>query len=108
MVFGWSISDANITSTILTALTLQRKRKCTAVRVVKFSTFTAIWRKYCPCQMVMKPMTDLCATCQENSTIVLRAANKPEAEKIMVSDIASRVSSIYSHYTLDIHQCYPT
>ena len=57
----------------------------TVVRVVKFSTFTSIWRKYCPHLTVMKPMTDLCAICQENSTVVLRAANRPEAEKTTVS-----------------------
>ena len=54
------------------------------VRAVKYSTFTMIWRKYCPLLTVMKPMTDLCHICQQNSHIIVRAANKPEAEKTRV------------------------
>ena len=56
----------------------------TNLREVKYSTFTMIWRKYCPSLTVMKPMTDLCKLCQRNSTVILRAANKPEAEKAKV------------------------
>lgn len=56
----------------------------TTVRAVKYSTFTSVWRKYCPLLTVMKPMTDLCHTCQQNSSIIVKAANKPEAEKATV------------------------
>ena len=31
--------------------------------------------------MLIKPKSDLCWTCQQNSTAIIRAANKPETEK---------------------------
>ena len=56
----------------------------TNIRVVKYSTFTAVWRKYCPLLTIMKPMTDLCHVCQQNSSIVSRSANSSETEKQQV------------------------
>ena len=32
--------------------------------------------------MLIKPMSDLCWTCQQNSTAIVRAANKPETAKL--------------------------
>ena len=34
--------------------------------------------------MVMKPMTDLCWVCRQNSMAIMRSANTPEAEKSQV------------------------
>ena len=30
---------------------------------------------------IMRPMTDLCSVCQQNSTAIMRTANVPEEEK---------------------------
>lgn len=51
------------------------------VHAVAYSTFCQLWRCQLPYLILMKPMTDLCATCQHNSTAVLRAANQPTSAK---------------------------
>ena len=51
------------------------------IRAAQYNTFCTLWRKLAPHITVMKPMTDLCAVCQKNSTAIMRAANKAEEEK---------------------------
>ena len=46
-----------------------------------YSTFCKLWRQLLPYLVVTKPMTDLCWTCQQNSTALSRAVNTPLAEK---------------------------
>ena len=48
------------------------------------STFSSLWRKLVPHIQVMKPMSDLCWKCQQNSVAIMRAANRPETEKSSV------------------------
>ena len=48
---------------------------------VGYSTFCRLWRTLVPQVITMKPMSDLCWTCQQNSTHVLRMANATEVEK---------------------------
>ena len=55
------------------------------MRAVAYSTFTQIWCQLLPYIVVMKPMSDLCWVCQQNSTAITRAANRPEEEKTIVS-----------------------
>ena len=55
------------------------------MRAVAYSTFTQLWRQLLPNIVVMKPMSDLCWVCQQNSTAIMRAANCPEEEKSSVS-----------------------
>ena len=43
-----------------------------------YNTFCKLWRELLPHITVMKPMTDLCAVCQENSTAIMRSANLPD------------------------------
>ena len=43
--------------------------------------FENIWGQLCPYITVMKPATDLCHTCQQNTTLLMRAANMPECVK---------------------------
>ena len=50
------------------------------MRAVAYSTFTQFLR-----QVVMKPISDLCWIYQQNSTAIMRAANRPEEEKSIVS-----------------------
>lgn len=55
------------------------------LRPVGYSTFTRLWRQLLPHIVIMKPMSDLCWICQQNSTAITRAANRPEEEKSAVS-----------------------
>ena len=43
-----------------------------------------MWKQLTPHVMVMKPMSDLCWVCQNNSMAIMRAANTPEVEKSQV------------------------
>lgn len=45
------------------------------------STFQRIWNDICLYVSVMKPATDLCFDCQQNSTLVMRSANLTEEIK---------------------------
>ena len=55
------------------------------MRAVAYSTFIQLWRQLLPSIVVMKPMSDLCWVCQQNSTAIMRSANCPEEEKSTVS-----------------------
>lgn len=52
-----------------------------SVQKVAYSTFCTLWRQLVPSVVLMKPMSDLCWTCQQNSAAILRAANHHESEK---------------------------
>ena len=55
------------------------------VRAVGYSSFCSLWQQLLPQIIVTKPMSDLCWTCQQNSTMIMRAHNRPETEKSVVS-----------------------
>jgi len=55
-----------------------------SMRALAYPTFTQLWRQLLPHILVMKPMSDLCWVCQQNSTAITRSANHPE-EKSTVS-----------------------
>ena len=59
-----------------------------------YSTFCKLWKQLLPSLVLMKPMSDLCWQCQQNSTAILRAANRPEAEK------SSTLMAAQEHLTL--------
>ena len=50
-------------------------------RVVSYTKFVELWKQFHPNLVVAKPMTDLCFTCQQNTSKLLRAANLPESQK---------------------------
>ena len=50
-------------------------------QAVSYSKFVDLWQQFCPKVVMAKPMTDLCLTCQQNTTKLVRAANLPEHEK---------------------------
>ncbi|XP_065913142.1 uncharacterized protein [Dysidea avara] len=50
-------------------------------RYIANTTFYAYWRKLLPHILIARPRTDLCWTCQQNSTSIMRSINKPEDEK---------------------------
>ena len=55
------------------------------VRAAQYSTFTALWRQLTPQIQVMKPTSDLCWVCQQNSRAIMKAANMPEEQKLQVN-----------------------
>ena len=44
-------------------------------------TFTSIWGELCPYIAAMKPATDLCFTCQQNSSLLMKSAAMPDSVK---------------------------
>ena len=56
------------------------------IHAVAYTTTTLchLWRSLLPSVIIMKPMTDLCWTCHQNSTAILRAANCSEAITLSV------------------------
>ena len=54
------------------------------VRPVAYTTFCHVWRNFLGHVVVCKPMTDLCATCQRNSTAIIRSINMSESDKSQV------------------------
>ena len=66
------------------------------VQVVSYSTFTQIGRRFTPEVRVMKPMTDLCWTCQQNSALIMKSVNCPEEEKTRVRIITSTHTLTYT------------
>ena len=55
------------------------------VRVAGYKSFRNIWTKYLPQIIITKPMSDLCWTCQQNNSLIVRSTNKSEEEKSTVS-----------------------
>ena len=53
-------------------------------RAVCYSLFCRLWKQLTPQVVVSKPMTDLCWTCQKNSTLIMRSHNRPVEEKTEV------------------------
>ena len=60
-----------------------------STRPVCYSMFTSLWRQLLPHVVVMKPMSDLCWICQQNSTAISRSANQPEEEKTLVHNTST-------------------
>lgn len=50
-------------------------------RAASERTFYRLWQQYVPNVLPMKPMSDLCWTCQKNSALLLRAAKQDLGEK---------------------------
>ena len=55
-------------------------------KAVCYSLSCRFWRQLTPHVVVTKPMSDLCWTCQKNSTMIMRAHNRPVEEKSEVSE----------------------
>ena len=63
-----------------------------STRPVCYSLFTSLWWQLLPHVVVMKPMSDLCWICQQNSTAISRSTNQPE-EKTLVHTIPITIST---------------
>ena len=51
--------------------------QCEGAAVVCYLLFGQLWRQLTPQVVVSKPMSDLCWTCQKNSSLIMRAHNRP-------------------------------
>ena len=58
--------------------------QCEGVAVVCYSLFCQLWRQLTPQIVMSKPMSDLCWTCQKNSSLIMQAHNRPVEEKTEV------------------------
>ena len=58
---------------------------------VCYSLFCALWKQLTPQVVVTRPMSDLRWMCQQNSTLIMRAHNRPVEEK-------SEMNIINGHY----------
>ena len=70
------------------AVWMEYKLACEAsgVRAAGLCSFRQHWRKLLPQIKVMKPMSDLCWECQQNSVAMMRAANLHISEKSDVKE----------------------
>ena len=60
------------------------------VKQVYYITFCHLWKELTPQIVVMKPMTDLCWTCQKNNAAVIKASNRCEDQKSSALQVATR------------------
>lgn len=51
------------------------------IHPVAYTTFCLLWRTLVPSIVVMKPRSDLCWQCQQNSIAIMRTANASDVEK---------------------------
>ena len=83
---GFKREDVQVLSSSKTKTSVWRVYTATCQasgeQAVSYSKFVDLWNQFCPKVVVAKPMTDLCLTCQQNTTkLSVRAANLPEHEK---------------------------
>ena len=73
----------NLTLFLPKAGWIEYKMACEAsgVRAAGLCSFRQHWRKLMPQIKVMKPMSDLCWECQQNSVAIMRAANLHISDK---------------------------
>ena len=111
---GYSRSDIKL----LPSSTSKRKiwklyreaaQQSSSIHQVSYSMFCKLWRQLLPFIILMKPMTDLCWTCQQNSTALMRAAHYPEEVKSDVLKAAEEhlrvVQCERSYYKTTCDEC---
>ena len=67
--------------------------------VVSYSLFCSLWRQLTPQVLVMCPMSDLCLVCQQNSTLIMRAHNRPVEKSEVLLLIISYTSNLILYPT---------
>lgn len=58
-----------------------------SIHAAAYTTFLRLWKRQLPSIITMRPMTDLCWTCQQNIDALKRSANCPEEDK---SDVVKK------------------
>ena len=71
-----------------------RKHVSDQLNCISFRTFVNIWNKLCPYIATVKPATDLCRTCQQNSNLLMKSANMAESVK------SQRIKDALAHLDL--------
>lgn len=74
------------------------------LQAAAYNTFCTLWRELTPYITVMKPMTDLCWVCQQNSTAIMRAANTPDEAESEVNQCTECLNLMYNDFT-DCEAC---
>ena len=76
---GFKRDDVQVLSSNETKISVWRVYtdtcKASDEQAVCYSKFADMWQQFHPNVVVSKPMSDLCFTCQQNTTKLLRAAN---------------------------------
>lgn len=82
---GFKNDDIRLLSSSETKMNVWRtfKTVCEEMgkQAVGYTSFTKLWQQFHPDLLIAKPMTDLCLTCQQNISKLLRSANLPDNEK---------------------------
>lgn len=82
---GFKNDDIRLLSSFETKMSVWRafKSACegSGKQAVCYTKFIKLWEQFHPEIVVAKPMTDLCLTCQQNMSKLLRSANLPDREK---------------------------
>lgn len=83
---GYSRSDIKLLPSSVSKWGIWKKYEAAMLavssRAVAYRTFCRLWQQQLlPSVVLMKPMSDLCWKCQQNSAAIMRAANSPESEK---------------------------
>ena len=86
---GYKRDDIQILPSSTTKRAIWRLYQDTATTLSKtavaYSTWCKAWKQFLPHVVVARPITDLCWTCQQNSTAIIRSANLREEVKSGVS-----------------------
>lgn len=59
--------------------------KSVDIQAAAKTTFIGYWRMLAPQIKVGKPKTDLCWTCQQNNSLIMKSLNTPASQKTAVS-----------------------
>ena len=82
---GFKNDDIRLLSSSESKMSVWRsfQRACdeTGKQSVCYTKFIKLWEQFHPELVVAKPMTDLCLTCQQNTSKLLRSASLPDREK---------------------------
>lgn len=60
-------------------------------QAVSYSKFIELWEQFHPDVVVAKPMTDLCFTCQQNTSKLLRPVTFPRAKSQPVFKVSKNI-----------------
>ncbi len=75
-------------------------------REVAYRTFCRRWRDLLPTLVIMKPMTDLCWTCQQHGTAVQNASPLEKSAALQdYLDHLHTVTTERSYYTTILKEC---
>ena len=83
---GYSRSDlqllpSSVTKRVVWRVYHEAAEEANTIHPVAYTTFCCLWRTLMPSIVVMKPRSDLCWQCQQNSATIMHTANLSEADK---------------------------